>query len=102
MFLIMAHLKLVFPYYRTALTRNPPDVRAASTERPALHVGGLGIRGETPPHQLQEPTTYPVPTFLTDQRLIDEEKPVYYWFYRHVRTLHNTMEFGLQLRLDVE
>lgn len=69
------------------MTSKPPDVRPVSTERQPLPVGGLGRRAETPPHQLQEPSSYPLPDFITDQDFINLEKPVYYWFYRQVRRI---------------
>jgi hypothetical protein len=59
-------------------------VRAASSERQPLPVGGWGRRADAAPHELKEPG-YPVPDFITDEAFIADEKPVYYWFYRQVR-----------------
>lgn len=66
------------------MTTKPPDLRSASTERQPLRVGGVGRRADLPPHELKDPG-FPLPDFITDQALIAEEKPVYYWFFRQVR-----------------
>jgi hypothetical protein len=48
--------------------------------------GGLGGRKDLLPHELKD--VFPLPDFITDEGLIAEEKPVYYWYYRQVTNMY--------------